>query len=101
MRSVLACLAVLGVTLGSFAVATPVLAAHDYTMAAEQQQPEQPQQPQQPPPGGRIDVDITTTTTDGDWWANPVWIGIGAVALLLIVVLVVMASRGGTTVIKE
>jgi hypothetical protein len=69
-------------------------------MAAEQQQPEQPQQPQQPPPSGQIDVDITTTT-DADWWANPVWIGIGAVALLLIVVLIVMASRGGTTVIKE
>jgi hypothetical protein len=69
-------------------------------MQAEQQQPQQPQQPQ-PPPSGEIDVDITTTSDGGDWYANPVWIGIGAVALLLIVVLVVMASRGGTTVIKE
>jgi hypothetical protein len=91
MRFVLACLAVLGLALGSFAVATPVLAADDYTMAAEQQQP---------PPSGEIDVDITTTT-DAEWWADPVWIGIGVVALLLIVVLIVMASRGGTTVIKE
>jgi hypothetical protein len=93
MRFVLACLAVFGLVLGSSAVA-PVLAAHDYAMQAEQQQPPQP------PPSGEIDVDITTTT-DADWWANPVWIGIGAVALLLIVVLIVMASRGGTTVIKE
>ena len=93
MRFVLASLAVFGLVLGSSAVA-PVLAAHDYAMQAEQQQPPQP------PPSGEIDVDITTTT-DADWWANPVWIGIGAVALLLIVVLIVMASRGGTTVIKE
>jgi hypothetical protein len=97
MRLVLACLTVLSLALGSSVVATSVLAADDYTMQAEQQQPQQPQ----PPPSGEIDVDITTTTTDADWWANPVWIGIGAVALLLIVVLIVMASRGGTTVVKE
>jgi hypothetical protein len=101
MRFVLACLTVFGLALSSSAVGNGVFAAPEYTMAAQEQQPPQQQSPQQQPPRGEIDVDITTTT-GADWWANPVWIGIGAVALLLIVVLIVMAARGGgTTVIKE
>jgi len=52
-------------------------------------------------PSGTLDVNIDINDGGGNWWANPIWIGIGVVAVLLILVLVVMAARGGgTTVIK-
>ena len=35
------------------------------------------------------------------WYANPVWIAIGVLGLLVVVVLIVMAAKGGgTTVVK-
>jgi hypothetical protein len=51
-------------------------------------------------PSTPIDV---TIDTDGDsaWWANPVWLGLGVVALLALIAIVVAASRGGTTVVKD
>lgn len=54
------------------------------------------------PVQGKIDIDINTHSGGGAWWTNPVWIAIGAIALVLLIVLIVMAARGsGTTVIKE
>jgi hypothetical protein len=58
----------------------------------------------QPAPSGKLDVDINVGHSGGSaaWWTNPIWIAIGAIALVLIVVIIAMASRGsGTTVIKE
>jgi hypothetical protein len=35
------------------------------------------------------------------WYANPMWIAIGVLGLLVVVVLIVMAAKGGgTTVVK-
>ena len=55
-------------------------------------------------PGGKleVDVDINRGGGGGDWWANPVWIAIGVIALVLLIVIIAMSMRGGgTTVIKE
>lgn len=55
------------------------------------------------PAQGRLDVNINTHSGGGAaWWANPIWIAIGVIALVLLVVVIAMAARGsGTTVIKE
>lgn len=93
MRLVLALLAVLGMAMADGAVAPAAAADSGYVLALNQQ------------PGGGIqpDVDIDITQRGGEWWANPVWIGVGIVALILLVVIVALATRGGggTTVIKE
>ena len=52
-----------------------------------------------------VKVDLSVPASHTVWYADPVWIGIGAVALLVIIVLAIMASRGGdkkttTTVIR-
>jgi len=55
------------------------------------------------PVQGKIDVDINTHSGGGGaWWASPIWLAIGAIALVLLILIIVMAARGsGTTVIKE
>ena len=73
------------------AVAT--LDAHQATAAPQQQQ-----QPTQPP---QINVEINRGGRG--WYASPVWIAIGGVALVLVILLIVMAARGGgggTTVVR-
>jgi hypothetical protein len=53
--------------------------------------------------GGKLSVDINVNKGGGGsrWYANPMWIAIGGLAVLLFVVLIVMVSRGGgTTVVK-
>jgi hypothetical protein len=58
------------------------------------------QQPDAPSPPARVDVDINTS--DGVWYTNPVWLALGAIALIVLVLLIVSASRsGGTTVVKD
>jgi hypothetical protein len=54
-------------------------------------------------PDKKIDIDISTNQGGGGrWYANPVWIGIGAVGVLVVLLLVVLAARGGgTTIVKE
>jgi hypothetical protein len=54
--------------------------------------------------GGKLDVDINVNHggSGARWYANPVWIAIGALALIVLIVLIVMAGRGGgTTVIRD
>ena len=55
------------------------------------------------PAQGKLDVNINTHSSGGGvWWQSPVWIAIGAIALVLVILLVVLAARGGgTTVVKE
>lgn len=102
MRFLIAVLAVLGMTIAAGAV-VPVAAADSGYVLALEQQPEAPQPPEAPqqPQAPSISVDITES--GGDWWANPVWIGVGIVALILLVVIVAMATRGGggTTIVKD
>jgi amino acid transporter len=84
---------------------TPSVAAvgssHDTTVVALQQPSGGGAAATQP--GGKLDVDINVNHGgSGRWYANPVWIAIGALALIVLVALIVMAGRGGgTTVIKE
>lgn len=50
-----------------------------------------------------IKVDVKTEPTHTVWYADPMWLGVGAVAVVLIIVLAIMASRGrdgGTTVVR-
>jgi len=84
---------------------TPSVAAvgssHDATVVALQQPSSGGATPAQP--GGKLDVDINVNHhSGGRWYANPVWIAIGALALIVLIVLIVMAARGGgTTVIRD
>src|SRR5256885_731039 len=49
-------------------------------------------------------VDINISTQGGRrWYANPLWIAIGAIGAVVVLMLIVMAARGGgggTTVVK-
>jgi len=72
-------------------LATPTVAAADsgYVLAMAQQP-------------GQYSIDIDVDGGDSAWWANPLWIAIGVVALVLLIVIIALAVRGGgTTVIKE
>ena len=57
---------------------------------------------QSDPPSARLDVNINDND-GGVWYTNPVWLALGAIALIVLVLLVVSASRGGggTTVVKD
>jgi hypothetical protein len=53
-------------------------------------------------PDKTIDINVSTNRGGGKWYANPVWIGIGALAVIVVLLLVVLAARGGgTTIVKE
>jgi hypothetical protein len=49
----------------------------------------------------KIDLDDDANTV---WYTDPVWLAVGAIALLIVIVLAVMAARGGgndrTTVVR-
>jgi hypothetical protein len=71
--------------------ATPALSAagSGYVLAMAQQP-------------GQYSIDIDVDSADAAWWAHPLWIAIGVVALVLLLVIIALAIRGdGTTVIKE
>src|SRR5262245_27818976 len=58
-------------------------------------------QAQQPGTGG-LDIDVDINRNERAWYASPVWVAIGGLAVLLIIVLLIMAFRGGgTTIGKE
>jgi len=49
-------------------------------------------------------IEITVGSTGhGHWYANPMWIAIGAIAVIVVLLLVVLAARGGggTTIVKD
>jgi hypothetical protein len=56
----------------------------------------------QPSKSYHVDINVGHGTA-GRWNASPVWIAIGALALIVLVLLIVMAMRGGggTTVVKD
>lgn len=51
------------------------------------------------PPVQELEVEIGDND-DGAWYTSPLWLAIGAVALIAIIALVVSGRRGGTTVVK-
>ena len=62
------------------------------------------QQAQVQTPKGDVKVDVTTEHTRTVWYTEPIWLGSGAVVVLLVVLVLVLAGRGGrdgTTVIKS
>ena len=79
----------------AFQPAAIVLAA-PVAMMTVAQQPQTPQPPQ-------INVEVNRGSRRG-WWANPVWVAIGGLALAVVILLIVMAARGGgsggTTVVR-
>jgi formate-dependent nitrite reductase membrane component NrfD len=44
-----------------------------------------------------VKIDVQTTESHTSWYADPFWLGIGGVAVLIVLVLAVMASRSGKT----
>ena len=53
-------------------------------------------------PDKKIDINVSTGSSGGRWYRSPVWIAIGAIALVVVLLLVVVAARsgGGTTIVK-
>jgi len=79
--------------------ATQIGSSHGTAVVALQQ-PSGGAAPAQP--SGKVDVDINVNRGGGGrWYANPMWIAIGALAVIVLIALIVMAGRGGgTTVVK-
>jgi hypothetical protein len=89
MRLAIALLALLGLAAASNLTPAPAAADSGYLLAMAQQP-------------GQYSIDIDVNDADATWWTNPLWIGIGVVALVLLVVIIALAVKGsGTTVIKE
>ena len=63
-----------------------------------QQKPAQPSTQPSPPP----QVNVEVHRGGGAWYMSPVWIAIGAIAVVVLVLLIVVASRGGgTTIVRD
>ena len=56
----------------------------------------------QPPQKPIINVEVKREGGGGQWYTNPTWVAIGAIAAVLVILLVVLAARGsgGTTVLR-
>jgi hypothetical protein len=54
-------------------------------------------------PAKDVNVDINVNRGGGRWYASPVWIAIGAIAVVVVLMLIVMLARGGggTTIVRE
>ena len=54
-------------------------------------------------PDKTIDINITDSHAGGRWYRSPVWIAIGAIAVVVILLLIVLVARGGggTTIVKD
>lgn len=57
---------------------------------------------QAPEPQKEVKADIDIDRGGGRWYANPVWIAIGVIALVVLVLLIALAVRGGggSTVVR-
>jgi len=54
-------------------------------------------------PDRTIDINVTDQRGGGRWYRSPVWIAIGALAVVVILLLIVLIARGGggTTIVKD
>ena len=50
-----------------------------------------------------VNIDINVNRGGGRWYANPVWVAIGAIAAVIVLLLIVMIARGGggTTIVHD
>jgi hypothetical protein len=96
MRLFIATMAVLVMTTAISSLPVPsAIQISGASIAAQEQQPAAPATP-------KTDIDINVNHGGRTWYANPVWIAIGAIAVVLVIVLIATVARGGgTTVIKE
>jgi len=53
-------------------------------------------------PDKKIEISVTDSHGGGRWYRSPVWIAIGAIAVVIVLLLVVLVARGGsgTTIVK-
>lgn len=70
---------------------TTMLASAGMMLTAAATAVAQPLRLLQDPP---VQVQVTTTESSTVWYAQPVWLAIGGVVVLLVIVLAVMAARG-------
>ena len=78
---------------GLFPVAAPIVASAGEAATVEALASQPPKD---------LDVDINVNRGGDAWYANPVWLAIGAIALVVVVLLIALAVRGGgTTVVRE
>jgi hypothetical protein len=88
MRLLIALLFALGLVASSAVEFPSMVLDGSYAVAAQE-------------PIGQIEVDVNAGG-DADWWASPLWIGVGVAALIAVIALIVAAARGGgTTVVKD
>ena len=74
-----------------------------FTSASTGATVESPQEVPKEAPKAQIDIDINKGGGGRAWYANPMWIAIGGIALVVLILLVVTASRGGgggTTIVR-
>jgi hypothetical protein len=82
-------------------IAAPALMAGATVEAASLSASVQQSDPPPPPQVPKVDVDINTDRGGAAWYSQPIWLAIGAIALIVVVALLVMAGRGGgTTVVR-
>jgi len=55
-----------------------------------------------PPKDANVDINLNRNG-GGRWYGSPLWIGIGALAVIVILLIVVLAARGSgtTTIVRE
>ena len=53
------------------------------------------------PQAPNVDVNVTQPETGVMWYRSPLWIAVGALAVVLLAVLIIMMTRGNETVIKQ
>jgi len=72
-----------------------IVATAPVAMLESQQTSPQPQPPQ---------INVEVNRGSRGWYANPVWLAIGGIALVIVILMIVMAARGGgpggTTVVR-
>ena len=56
-------------------------------------------------PDKKIEVTVGDQRGGGAWYRSPVWVAIGALALIVLILLIVLLARsgggGGTTIVRE
>jgi hypothetical protein len=90
------------IALGASARATEIRTLNGPTLMATTVALQTAQQTPQTPPKAEVDINVNRHG-GGRWYASPVWIAIGVLALIVIVLLIVLAARsggGGTTIVR-
>ena len=98
MRTPILALAVLFGLLAIPTRSAVAASAAGHAITADVQQPAQPStQPSSPP-----QVNVEVHHSGRAWYASPVWIAIGAIAVVVLILLIVVAMRGGgTTIVRD